>query len=123
MDKYHVSIIIQGSLRAINQFIDFSNQDNSLVLYSTWIQNIIDTEQVMFSKIEEKDAIKFGEKLMASIEITTDIRTVDIKRLHAAIKQDMATINRFFVTYANEELDVLIASKKLKFTEDNYSFI
>ncbi len=125
LKKYYVSICIQGELDIINIFIQNTQKDSNLLLYSTFIQDILRAEKLIFKEYSKEESFfdEFDNKYYANIEINTEIQTKDINKLLILLRQDETKLNNYFQNYFNKTLDILVAAKQLSFNEENYIFV
>lgn len=125
LQKYFISIQIQGELDIINNLIEQTKQDNNLILYSTFIQDILNLERINLNTIKKEEAfyIEDENQYYASFEITTEIKTKDINKLKLLLNQDQKKLNKYFNVFYNKSIDILVAAKPLKFNEDSYIFV
>lgn len=121
-NRYFISIILQGSLEAINFFINQTNEDFNLMLFSTFIKNIIDKENLKFNLHTREDCIfdENDKNYFSVLELSTEIKTNNINKLRDLLKQDQERINEFVFVALKQRIEFFVAAKKLTFNENNY---
>ena len=120
--KYFISVVIQGDIQSLNYIIDSLIFDESLVMYSTFIKNIVENENIEIEKIKEEDSIYIEEenKYYSQFSLEAQLETKDPKKICSLIKQDREHINKYLQRYLDSEIDIYLAIKPLLFKEDSY---
>ena len=120
MQKYFVSVVLQGELNDINFLIENIYHDLSLIFYNTFLKNIVDYEDINLNELSEADCNVVNGKLITFIEIETEVTTNDVNKILKLLKADSVQVNRSLARYRSSSVEFFVAAKQLSFKVESY---
>lgn len=120
MQKYYVSVVIQGELSDINYLIENLYHDLSLIFFNTFLKNVVDFEEIELKPKTEGDCNLVNGKLLTFVEIETEVTTNDVAKVYKLLKADADQVNKSFQRYRSSKVEFFVAAKPLAFKVESY---